>query len=174
MYGKGTFKRLWAALRGVRSPSVQVPEGPKLNLGCGSDYREGWDNWDVIDTVRAEAYLDFSKDSFPAEDEKYGEIYSNGVLEQILENRGLMHCMNECHRVLKPGGVFNIVVPDSRYPITFIDPHCCRHFISETFRYFCAGTKAYRRYGSMYGYLPWSSYTTHTNQRGLLSVTLIK
>ncbi len=139
-----------------------------------TDYREGWDNWDVIPTVHADAHLDFSCDRFPADDEQYGEIYSNGVLEQILENQGLLHCMNECHRVLKPGGVFHIVVPDSRYPITFVDPHCCRHFIPETFRYFCRETKAYRRYGGMYGYLPWSSYTADTNHRGLLTVYLVK
>ena len=146
----------------------------KLNLGCGNDYREGWQNWDISDTVHSDARINVEKDVFPADDNFFDVLYANGVIEQIRENEGLLHCMNECHRVLKKAGNAVFVVPDSRFSITFNDPHDVRHFVHATFRYFCVGTKAYERYGRFYGYLPWSTYTASTDKRGLMTVVLTK
>lgn len=160
-----------------RRGSTEVPKtplGPKLNLGCGFDYRSGWDNWELLRSVKAEAYLDFSKDVFPATDGYYAEIYSNGVVEQIPSNGGILNLMNESHRILKMGGIFTIMTPNANYPISFRDPHTHRHFTPETFRYFCKGMKSYERYGKLYGYKPWSALQHTTNERGIMTVILVK
>ena len=166
------FKRFVTPKAGI--PLKWDDSETKLNLGCGRNYREGWSNWDTLDTIKTDARVDVSRDPFPAPDEFFDRIYSNGLLEQISENEGLLHCMNECHRVLKTEGTAIFVVPSSLFPLGFRDPHTMRHFIPDTFRYFVAGTKSYERYGKLYGYLSWKSYTTATDERGLMTAVLVK
>ncbi|MBI3571965.1 methyltransferase domain-containing protein [Candidatus Kaiserbacteria bacterium] len=153
----------------------------RLNLGCGKDYLKEWDNWDVSRDVRADAYLDVGKDTFPAPDATYEEIYCAGILEQILENASLVHALNECHRVLRPGGTLTIVVPNARYPIAFRDPFDCRQFIPETFKYLTHGDRLYEKFGSVYGFKPWilRSLSPHVRKglfsfRGIMTVVLEK
>jgi len=146
----------------------------KLNLGCGRDYRDGWENWDYSASVKADVHLDIARDVFPSDDKTFDLLYVNGVIEQIASHEGLVHALNECHRVLTDEGVAIFILPNSHFPLTFHDPHDIRHFVPETFRYFSAGTKSYERYGKFYGYKPWRSFQARTDKRGLMSVVLTK
>lgn len=78
----------------------------KLNLGCGSDIKEGFVNIDHrrgpgVDLVCDMHRLPFSRES----------------VEHVFSSHSLEHCMNwedviiEIHRVLKPGGTFELHVP---------------------------------------------------------------
>jgi len=146
----------------------------KLNLGCGRDYKPGYVNIDISREVRAEHYLDISKDPLPFKDGVATDIYISGVLEQILATEDLIFCMNEMHRVMAPGGVATIIVPNARYAISMRDPMDVRRFTRETFEYFLKGTHEHDNYGSVYGFLPWSSATFRENERHIFTICLTK
>lgn len=146
----------------------------KLNIGCGRDYREGWANIDISKEVKAEFHLDIREDWLPFEDNTTAEIYISGVLEQIGENEQLIFAMNECHRVLKPGGLMTVIVPNAKYAIAHRDPMDCRKFTQETFHYFLEGSQEYKLYGSVYGFKGWSKITYAENERHIMIVQMTK
>src|SRR3989344_7865177 len=105
----------------------------KLNLGCGSQVIEGWINVDYalgawffklpffaalnrclhlfnLDWDRWIFIHDLRK-RFPWNDDSVDVIYSSHTLEHFSKSVG-RHFLEECFRVLKPGGVIRIVVPD--------------------------------------------------------------
>lgn len=146
----------------------------RINLGCGRDFRAGWDNIDISKEVKAEYYLDIRTDKLPHKDNSVSEIYCSGVLEQVLYNEHLVHSLNECHRVMQKEGILSIVVPNATYAICNRDPFDCRRFLPETFRYFEKGTQEYELYGSVYGFKSWSLKSLSTNERGIMSIKLQK
>lgn len=146
----------------------------KINIGCGRDKKVGWQNWDYSKECNPDKQVDIRYDTFPAKDEEAELIYASGVLEQIQGNEELLWAMNECHRVLKKGGKMEVVVPNAENSIAWQDPFDCRRFTPETFQYFINGARPYKLYGSVYGFLPWSSVDVKTNERGIMEVTLIK
>lgn len=146
----------------------------KLNLGCGRDYREDWLNWDVSTEVKADRHFDICRQVWPTPTASISEIYCSGVLEQILENKDLVHVMNECHRVLIASGRLTVIVPSARYRTAFQDPHDVRQFTEETFQYFNQSSRYYQLYGSIYGYLPWVLLDLTTNPRGIMTALLAK
>lgn len=145
----------------------------KINLGCGRDYRDGWINTDISKDTKADKYFSVT-DTFPFEDNSASEIYCSGVLEQILENSGLINAMNECHRVLESGGKLTIIVPNAKYAIAHQDPMDVRKFTVPTFNYFIEGDRHHKLYGSVYGFKAWKMESVVENERGILTVTLIK
>jgi len=81
----------------------------KLNLGCGSDYREGYVN---VDHPRSVPKKDVAHNlevlPWPFADGSADEILMNGALEHLTFPDDKI---NEVHRILKVGGVFHGFVP---------------------------------------------------------------
>lgn len=77
----------------------------KLNLGCGGNILEGWSNHD--------ADVDITK-PLPWKDNIADFILIEHCLEHVTGPEGFRF-MKEAHRVLKPGGVLRICVPQLRY-----------------------------------------------------------
>jgi len=146
----------------------------KINVGCGMDYRKGWINTDISTQCKCDHVLDISKDLLPVTDGDAELVYCSGVLEQILENSGLIFAMNEMRRVLRDGGTLEIVVPNAEHSIAFQDPMDVRKFTPKTFAYFIKGEREYELYGKLYGFLPWSSCDINENARGILEIKLVK
>lgn len=146
----------------------------KLNVGCGRDYRAGYVNIDISREVKAEHYLDISKDPLPFENGLFTDVYCSGVLEQILSTQDLIFAMNEMHRVLKPGGTLIVIVPNGRFAISMRDPMDVRRFTRETFEYFKEDAQEHRLYGSVYGFLPWSVIEIEENARHIFTVHFTK
>lgn len=146
----------------------------RLNIGCGRDYRQGWINTDISHEVKADHYFDIRREKFPFKDELFEEICISGVLEQIGPNEELIHAMNECHRVLKPGGKMTVIVPNAKHAIAHRDPMDVRKFTMATFKYFDPECYEYRDYGSVYGFKPWDLEDIDENERHILTVTMHK
>jgi len=104
----------------------------KLNLGCGAVAPEGWENVDFAIGARLNrSFLrpiarrvfttewppnvllhDLTK-RFPWPDRSVDVVYSSHTLEHLEKGAG-ERFVAECRRVLKPGGILRIVVPDLR------------------------------------------------------------
>lgn len=146
----------------------------RLNLGCGSDYRVDWDNWDISNYRKIDVQIDITKGKWPADDDTYDQIYCSGVLEQILTNDSLLHVMNEAWRICKKGGAFTIIVPNAKFSSAFRDPHDVRQFTEGTFNYFCSDYKEYDLYGKIYGYKPWKMQSIFTSTSKIITAVLVK
>ncbi len=85
--------------------------GPvKLHLGCGWVHKEGWLNVDLFAT-RADVYWDLVL-GIPLPDSSVEAVFHEHMLEHLTLQAGYMFT-RECHRVLEPGGVLRIGVPDA-------------------------------------------------------------
>lgn len=81
-----------------------------LHLGCGPRRLEGWINADLAGRQKIDLALDARKRlPFPAG--SLDAIFSEHLLEH-LDYDEAERLLRECARVLKPGGVVRIVVPD--------------------------------------------------------------
>jgi SAM-dependent methyltransferase len=88
-------RRVVAIAAPLKSP------GLKINLGCGSNKLDGWQNFD--------SQIDISKPlPFPENSADY--IFAEHVVEHV-DYYGAIAFFKECHRVIKPCGVVRIAVP---------------------------------------------------------------
>lgn len=84
--------------------------GLKLNLGCADRPRKGWINVDALRFPGVDILLDLRR-RLPFVDDSAGFIFMEHVLEHF-DLDDARRLLSECHRVLKPGGVMRLVVPD--------------------------------------------------------------
>ena len=81
-----------------------------LNLGCGSRFHPGWENVDMFPHDPCVRVHDLRKRT-PYADATFDVVYHSHVLEHFPKNAAHVF-LRECHRVLKPGGVIRVAVPD--------------------------------------------------------------
>lgn len=70
---------------------------------------------------------------WPIEDDAFDVVSSSHFLEHLPD---LVRTMEEIHRILKPGGRLEVVVPYYRWEGAFRDPTHVRFFTEHTFDYF--------------------------------------
>ena len=104
----------------------------RLDLGCGKSITAGYDGVDKHPTEGVKYQVDFEKEALPFEDNSVDEIICRHLIEHVEDLFGLMA---EIHRVLKPKGKLNIVVPHYKSRHAFQDPTHIRFFTEKTFRY---------------------------------------
>jgi predicted SAM-dependent methyltransferase len=80
-----------------------------LELGSGS--KKGKNGWVTVDLSGADISYDLSR-GIPLPDGLVDRIYTSHMLEHISFNE-LLKFIQECFRVLKPGGEFSVCVPDA-------------------------------------------------------------
>jgi SAM-dependent methyltransferase len=81
-----------------------------VNLGCGSTFDPNWINMDFIPASPAVITYDLRK-RLPFDSNTCDVVYAAHVLEHF--SRAMAQTfIRECYRVLRPGGVLRIVVPD--------------------------------------------------------------
>jgi hypothetical protein len=81
-----------------------------LNLGCGSRFHPEWTNIDVASSSPLVETHDLRK-GIPYADGFFDAVYHSHVLEHFPRNDAVGF-MRECLRVLKPGGIVRVAVPD--------------------------------------------------------------
>jgi predicted SAM-dependent methyltransferase len=81
-----------------------------INIGCGHRYHSSWTNYDIVPRGPAVIKADLGR-GIPLPDGSADVIYHSAVLEHIARNQ-VPGFLRECYRVLKPGGVIRIAVPD--------------------------------------------------------------
>ena len=88
-------------------------EPVKLNVGCGTDYKDGWINVDnnSDDNIKK---LDLNWDltnPLPYKKNSMDFIFNEHFLEHLTVEEG-QNAIKDFMRVLKPGGVLRIAMPD--------------------------------------------------------------
>lgn len=87
----------------------------KLNLGCGPYIKPGWIN---IDSHFRDADLQLDlREEFPFRDGSASIVYSSHFFEHLEYPDQAMKFLRESWRVLKPGGILSLGVPDTEWPI---------------------------------------------------------
>ena len=155
--GQSVSKRI-KKIKGIKRPfegfSVPVSSGVRLNLGCGHDYREGFINVDSSGT-RCDVHCDLVGDNLPFEDKSVDYILASHLLEHLPDFGKIM---NECHRVLKQGGIFDIIVP-APCEAFWRDPTHIRPYTATTFSIYCMLPKD-SPYATYLGLEPWAGCST--------------
>jgi predicted SAM-dependent methyltransferase len=101
--------------RGVwRARRLRGRSGLKLHLGCGGKLKEGWVNVDLA--LSSDLTLDV-REPLPFADGSCAVIYSEHFLEHLDYPQPTRSLLEECRRVLEPGGRFSVGVPDTEWPL---------------------------------------------------------
>jgi predicted SAM-dependent methyltransferase len=105
-------------------PISYAPEVPdalkKVNLGSFLDcFYYGWENIDILDLsgfAKAQAYIfkqhDVTK-GLPYKDSEVDIVFSSHLLEHLTREEGAK-LLQECYRVMKPGGIIRLSIPDTK------------------------------------------------------------
>jgi predicted SAM-dependent methyltransferase len=95
---------------------LSTKESKKLHIGCGSNLLDEWLNADYNVDSSSVFNLDASK-IFPINSDLFDFIFSEHMIEHLNYYQGLS-MLNECRRILKPGGRIRISTPDLGFLIS--------------------------------------------------------
>ena len=90
---------------------TMAPNQPLLlNVGCGRTYHDDWLNLDLDPSDDNVIAHDVTR-GLPCPTESASVVYHSHILEHLKPEQGI-ELLKECYRVLKPGGILRVVVPD--------------------------------------------------------------
>lgn len=81
-----------------------------LNAGCGTNYHSDWINVDIVSKSPDVIGHNFIK-GIPFDDNSFKLVYNSHFIEH-LDKSDAIRFLNECYRVLQPGGILRVVCPD--------------------------------------------------------------
>ncbi len=91
-------------------PAPKISSPYMLNLGCGSIFHSDWLNVDF--QGQGNKVLGYNLElGIPFADNSFDIVYHSHILEHFSKKRAEFF-LEECFRVLKPGGLLRIAVPD--------------------------------------------------------------
>lgn len=129
----------------------------KLDIGCGRQWPEGWEGLDsvdfgqkyVCDLEMVGVTSDKPNDFALIADNSVSEIRMWNTIEHLTRPAAL-RVLNECWRVLKIGGVMEIVTPNiaKSIELAWADPTHISCWVPGTFtQYICGGRPRNADYG---------------------------
>jgi predicted SAM-dependent methyltransferase len=83
-----------------------------VNIGAGPHGKPGWINIDAYEMPSINCVYDCRK-SLPFPDDSVKGIFCEHFFEHIDYTEEAPYFLSECYRVLKPGGVIRLIVPDA-------------------------------------------------------------
>ncbi len=94
----------------------------KLHIGCGDKYLPGYKHLDARKFPHVE-YVSKAEDLSAFADESIEEIYACHILEHF-PRAAILTVLREWNRVLKPGGILRLAVPDFEAIVQeYLDSH---------------------------------------------------
>lgn len=105
----------------------------KLVIGCGEKRYEGAVHADVRKTPTVDVICDLDTLPWPFESEFFSEVIAEDIIEHLKE---IIPVVEECWRVLRPGGTLWIQTPHYTSPNSYHDPTHRWHLSEHSFDYF--------------------------------------
>jgi predicted SAM-dependent methyltransferase len=94
----------------------------KINIGNGPFKHEGWLNVDCSISLKKDVVACDLRRKWPLSSGSAKYIFSEHVFEHFGYPDEIGHILEECYRVLKPGGVLRVIVPNAeRYLRAYAD-----------------------------------------------------
>jgi ubiquinone/menaquinone biosynthesis C-methylase UbiE len=112
----------------------------RIDLGCGPFKKPGFVGIDIFDWSDKYAKDEFLQGEIPEvlhnfKENSIEEVRASHFIEHIPQAK-VIEFMNEVHRILTPGGVFEINVPPSTGRGAFCDPTHVSFWNDMSFRYY--------------------------------------
>ena len=113
-------------------------EKKKLNLGCGSKYKEGWINVDIssIDIygkqIKIDKNHDLNKFPYPFKENEFDIVLLEHTIEHLDEPAKVV---KEMERITKSGGIIDIRTPHFSCYHSYRDPTHKWHFSIDSINY---------------------------------------
>lgn len=114
----------------------------KLNLGCGTDIREGYINLDISNLPGVDVVHNIESLPLPFGDDTFDEI----ICQDVLEHVEYIPVLEEIYRIMKTNGALKIRVPHFSSKNNYIDPTHKKMFSWETFLFFVDDPSSTRGY----------------------------
>ena len=89
-----------------------MPKLRYLNLGCGQQFHRDWFNVDIVSNSEYVQAYDLRR-GIPFADNFFEVVYHSNILEHFRKDAAWFF-VQECVRVLRPGGILRIATPDLR------------------------------------------------------------
>ena len=160
----------WLERRRVRR-LLKGKGGIRLDVGCGANKQPGFVGMDVRNLPEVDIVHDWNDLPWPLPDESCLAIMASHVLEHVNPaNFGMIKFMDECWRILKPGGQIAIAMPHGRSQGYLQDPSHCNQRNEATWSYFDPGFPLY----GIYQPKPWKIETLNWATEGNMEVVLRK
>ncbi len=104
------------------SPARRQPTAPLLQLGCGPRLFDGFENVDfyAMKFWRSHHVGHDLRQPLPYPSQSFEGAFSEHTLEHLAATDALA-MLRDVHRVLKPGAVFRVIVPDLEQYVRFYD-----------------------------------------------------
>ena len=118
----------------------------RLNLGCSDSLLPGYTNVDRA--APYDQYADLAMLPWPWETSSVEYIRAWDIIEHLPDK---IATMNEAHRVLIPGGLFEIKVPTTDGPGAWCDPQHVAYWNRLSFDYYTKGRPERERFAEAYG-----------------------
>lgn len=115
----------------------------RLILGCGEKRYEAGLHVDIRLTSATDLLLDLNKIPWPLETEAFEEVIAEDIIEHLSD---VIKTVEECYRVLKPGGSLRIITPHYMHENSWIDPTHKWHLTEKSFDYFDPSTNFGKKY----------------------------
>jgi SAM-dependent methyltransferase len=112
------------------------------NFGCGLKPLPDFINVDFYTKTHADEIIDLDQ-PLPMASASADLIFADNVFEHI---KNYLQLIEECLRVLKPGGKLIVKVPYFRSKFAFVDPTHCNFFTLTSMDYFVQGTYNNKHY----------------------------
>jgi predicted SAM-dependent methyltransferase len=129
----------------------------KVILGCGEVREKNAVHVDIVDTAATDVVHDLNVTPWPLEDEAFDEAVAQDIVEHLTS---LIAFMDECWRILRPGGKVTIRTPHCFHQNSWIDPTHKQHFHPRSFEYFDPTTE----FGNKYGFYTVRKWRTRKNE----------
>jgi SAM-dependent methyltransferase len=161
----------------VPTPSSGPESGLQISLGAGSEPEEGFVNVDMVELPGIDVVHNLSKYPWPFEDDAASYIKAKDVIEHMPNytddgRPGVIAFIEECHRILQPGGRIWIQTPHWQSKYLWIDPTHVRGFDEQSFDFFDPDTDFGRATG-FYSPAKFSVGATRTENDNLI-VSMVK